>query len=258
MSEPGKESAAIVLDCYDHGEADQIVTFYSRDSGRMTGIAKGAKRSQKRFVNKLELFSLLSIRYTEPRRGNMVFIVEAELLESFIRLRQSMPLYMAATVIRELTLVATRELDGDDGFFSLLHWALQSLETGRPAMTVLALFQIKFFEQIGYRPNLSSCLRCNQPFGAIRGYGFDSRAGSIVCRCCQTEREQAPVLPLSQGTIKILASAQNQPLNRLHRLHLSGSSLHEALSLLYHYGRHLLQREICSLKLLRDVHWRGR
>ena len=257
MSEPGKESAAIVLDCQDHGESDQIITFYCRDIGRVTGIAKGAKRSQKRFVNKLELFSLLLIRYTESRHGNLVFIVEAELLESFIRLRQSMSLYMAATVIRELTLAATRDLDGDDGFFSLLHWGLQALESGRPAMTVLALFQIKFFEQIGYRPNLSFCLRCNQPFGATQGYGFDSRAGSIVCRCCQTERGQVPVLPLSQGTIKVLASAQNQPLSRLHRLHLSGPGLHEALSLLYHYGRHLLQREICSLKLLSDAHWQG-
>ena len=257
MSEPGKESAAIVLDCHDHGESDQIITFYCRDIGRLTGIAKGAKRSQKRFVNKLELFSLLFIRYTEPRHGNLAFIVEAELLESFISLRQNMPLYIAATVIRELTLVATRDLDGDDGFFSLLHWGLQSLETGRPAMTVLALFQVKFFEQIGYRPNLSSCLRCNQLFGDIQGYGFDSRAGSIVCRCCQTGRGGAPILPLSQGTIKILASAQQQPLHRLHRLHLSGPSLHEALALFYHYGRHLLQREICSLKLLSDVDWQG-
>jgi DNA repair protein RecO (recombination protein O) len=257
MSEPGKESAAIVLDCQDHGESDQIITFYCRDIGRVTGIAKGAKRSQKRFVNKLELFSLLLIRYTESRHSNLVFIAEAELLESFIRLRQSMSLYMAATVIRELTLAATRDLDSDNGFFALLHWGLQALESGRPAMTVLALFQIKFFEQIGYRPNLSFCLRCDQPFGVNHGYGFDSRAGSIVCRSCYTERGQAPVLPLSQGTIKILASAQNQPLSRLHRLQLSGTGLHEALSLLYRYGRHLLQREICSLKLLSDAHWQG-
>jgi DNA repair protein RecO (recombination protein O) len=223
----------------------------------MTGIAKGAKRSQKRFVNKLELFSLLSIRYTEPRQGSIVFIVEAELFESFIRLRQRVSLYMAATVIRELTLLATRDLAGDDGFFSLLHWGLQSLEAGRPAMTVLALFQIKFFEQIGYRPNLNSCLRCNQPLDVTRCYGFDSRGGSIVCRDCQMVSGQAPALPLSQGTIKILASAQHQPLSRMHRLHLSGAGLYEALSLLHQYGRHLLQREICSLKLLSDAHWQG-
>lgn len=257
MSQSTKESAAIVLDCQDHGESDQIVTFYCQHIGRMTGIAKGAKRSQKRFVNKLELFSSLCIRYTESRSSNLFFINEAELLESFIHLRQSMPLYMAATVIRELTLVATHDLEGDDGFFALLQWGLQSLDAKRPAMAVLALFQIKFFEQIGYRPNLGYCLRCSQPFGASQDYGFDSRAGGIVCRRCQGEGGEASLLPLSQGTIKILQSGQNQPLSRLHRLHLSGSALRQALSLLYHYGRNLLQREICSLKLLSDGHWKG-
>ncbi|MEK6201985.1 MAG: DNA repair protein RecO [Desulfobulbaceae bacterium] len=254
MSELSKESAAIVLDCRDHGESDLIVTFYCQGIGRMTGIAKGAKRSQKRFVNKLELFSSLSLRYTDAKRSNLAFIVEAELLESFLRLRQSMPLYMAATVIRELTLAATRDMEGDDGLFYLLQWALRSLESQRPAMTVLVLFQLKFFEQIGYRPNLGSCLRCEQPFAVAQGYGFDSRAGSIVCSSCQGG--QGAVVPLSRGTIKFLDSAQNQPLGRLHRLHLSRSGLHEALSLFYHYGRHLLQREIYSLKSLSDARWK--
>lgn len=258
MSESTRESVAIVLDCQDHGESDQIITFYCRDIGRMTGIAKGAKRSQKRFVNKLELFTSLRIRYRESRNSNLAFIVEAELLESFIRLRRSMPLYMAATVLRELTLVATRDLEGDDGFFSLLEWGLQALDLQRPAMTVLVFFQLKFFSQIGYRPNLDSCLRCNQPFGPTQDYGFDSRAGGIVCRRCQAEcGGQASCLPLSRGTIRILQSAQNQPLQRLHRLRLSGSALREALSLFYHFGRHLLQRDICSLKALNDAHWQG-
>lgn len=223
----------------------------------MTGIAKGAKRSQKRFVNKLELFSSLCVRYTESRNSNLVFIVEAELLESFIRLRQSMSLYRAATVIRELTLAATRDLEGDDGFFSLLQWGLQSLDAQRSALTVLVFFQVKFFERIGYRPHLNSCLCCQHPFDATQDYGFDSRAGGIICTSCQRMQGQSAVFPLSRGTIKILESAQNQPLNRLHRLHLSASALHESLSLLYHYGRHLLQREICSLKLLSDAHWQS-
>lgn len=223
----------------------------------MTGIAKGAKRSQKRFVNKLELFSSLCIRYRESRGSNLVFIVEAELLESFIPLRQSMPLYMVATVFRELTLAASRDLEGEDGLFALLQWGLQSLDGQRSALTVLVFFQIKFFEQIGYRPTLDSCLCCHHLFDATQDYGFDCRGGGIVCKHCQKTQGQTAVLPLSRGTIRILESAQNQPLNRLHRLRLSVSTLHEALSLLHHYGRHLLQREICSLQLLSDTHWQG-
>jgi len=295
MSQSGKEAAAIVLDCHDHGESDRIVTFFCRDIGRMTGIAKGAKRSLKRFVNKLELFSSLRIRYTESRNGGLVFIAEAELVESYIRLRRDMSLYMGATVLRELILSATRDLEGDDGIFPLLQWGLQSMDAQRPlsrrgvfrherhlsgfccgdrgsrdigvtlarlpaqspVMHILALFQVKFFERIGYRPNLDFCLRCHQPFHLQQEYGFDCRGGGIVCGRCQDEGEQAPVMPLSRGTIRILSSAQNQPLDRLHRLHLSGPCLGEALSLLYHYGHHLLQRELCSLRIFSDAHGQG-
>ena len=80
------ESAAIVLDCRDHGESDKIVTFFCRDIGRITGIAKGAKRSKKRFVNKLEIFSSLCIQHTLPQNGRLAFIAEAELLDGFITL----------------------------------------------------------------------------------------------------------------------------------------------------------------------------
>ena len=50
------KTEAIVLRCLDYGESDRIVTFYTRDYGKLRGIAKGARRSRKRFANALELF----------------------------------------------------------------------------------------------------------------------------------------------------------------------------------------------------------
>ncbi len=62
-----QSTCAIVLKVAEHGEADKLVTCYSRELGRMTGLAKGAKRSSRRFVNKLEEFSLLQLFYRPPR-----------------------------------------------------------------------------------------------------------------------------------------------------------------------------------------------
>ena len=61
MSPLAQDTEAIVLDCRDHGESDKIVTFFCLDAGRLAGIAKGANRSKRRFVNKLELFSSLQL-----------------------------------------------------------------------------------------------------------------------------------------------------------------------------------------------------
>ena len=58
------KSEAIVLRSIDYGESDRIVTFYTADFGKVKGIAKGAKRSSKRFANTLESFSRLQLLFS--------------------------------------------------------------------------------------------------------------------------------------------------------------------------------------------------
>jgi len=255
MPRTREKVAAIVLDCRDYGESDQIMTFFCQELGRMSGIAKGAKRSQKRFVNKLELFTSLSLHYSVSRPGSLAFIAEAELVDSFLNLRQDAHLFLMASVMRELIMAATQELEGDDGIFALLEWGLRSLHSRYPALTILSFFQIRFLERIGYRPHLYSCCQCKQPFRETIRYSFDNRHGGLVCEQCQDQEMIPLTTTLSPGTIKILEAAQNCPLHRLHRLQLSGLGVGESLSFLHRYQQHLLQRDICSLKLLNEASW---
>jgi DNA repair protein RecO (recombination protein O) len=62
------KTEAIVLRRFDYGESDWIVTFYTSDFGKIRGIAKGARRSQKRFANTLELFSCSHILFSGGAR----------------------------------------------------------------------------------------------------------------------------------------------------------------------------------------------
>ena len=74
---------AIVLQIKRYGESDKIVTFYTKKRGKMSGIAKGASRSLKRFLNKLELFSELEIHFVDSRISSLVRIEQAELIKPF-------------------------------------------------------------------------------------------------------------------------------------------------------------------------------
>ncbi|MBU1233433.1 MAG: DNA repair protein RecO [Proteobacteria bacterium] len=246
------ESAAIILDCREHGESDLIVTFFCRDHGRLTGIAKGAKRSKKRFVNKLEIFTSLLIRHTMPENRRLAFIAEAELLKSFLTLRQDISCYTTANVIRECILLATQEMEGDEQLYPLLIWAFTSLDSGRPPQAILILFLIRFFTAIGYSPQLRRCLNCSQEVHERETYTFYTTVGTIRCSNC-SKREESSGTPLSLGTIKSLTAAQDQPLDRLQRLQLSPHSQKEALSFLHHYGRQLFQREIISWSFLDTI-----
>ena len=97
-----RKMTAIVLRVNDLGESDKIVTFYSRQEGKMAGIAKGAKRSKKRFSNKLEIFSLLDVLYDDRSFSGLVRIAEAELLSPFMHLREDYERYVSAVLACEL------------------------------------------------------------------------------------------------------------------------------------------------------------
>ena len=73
---------AIVLRSWSFGESDKIVSFLTESHGKLTGIAKGAKRSRKRFANSLEPFSLVNLRFLD-RAAGLVFIQGCELVQVF-------------------------------------------------------------------------------------------------------------------------------------------------------------------------------
>ena len=248
MAATARETEAIVLDCFEHGESDLIVIFLSRDAGKLSAIAKGAKRSKKRFVNKLELFSFLHITYKTSPNGSLSFLSEAELHTSFLSIRQNYVLYTTASILREFLLITIREGETDDRLFRLSLWALHNIDQGLQPLAILALFLTNFYEIIGYRPDFTICNSCNSQTTINRRYSFDTTTGGLICPDCSHQGQR--LIRLSQGTIKMLRSAQVQPLERLHRLKISGNILQESLSLLHDYGKQLFQREIISWKLL--------
>ncbi|WP_169309302.1 DNA repair protein RecO [Desulforhopalus sp. IMCC35007] len=244
------ESGAIVLDTTDHGESDLIVTLFCQESGRVTAIAKGAKRSKKRFVNKLEFFTYLQVNYQQKNEQVLAFLSEAEIYTCFPSLRQNLNLYGIATIIREFLLLGVKDGEPDNNIFRLTLWAFHRLDNKEEPRQVLALFLIQFFGYLGYRPDFHSCGNCNQTVQTTKSYRFNSSSGQLICSSCNQNNRCGR--PLSQGTIKIVQTAQDQPLDRLHRLKISGSILKESLQLLHNFGRHIFQREITSWHVLAE------
>jgi hypothetical protein len=151
--------------------------FSARGKGRLTGIAKGAHRSKKRFVNGLELFSMVLLNYSQRTRDRLAIVNEVELLNSFINVRHDYGAYQAASAIREIVLGATGEQMVEDDFFQLTLWGFHALDSGKDTLTVLALFVIKMFACIGYRPVLENCQGCGMPYRSNGAAMFSPAAG---------------------------------------------------------------------------------
>jgi len=242
------ESDAIVLDTTDHGESDLIVTLFSHDSGRLSAIAKGAKKSKKRFVNKLEIFTYLQIHYQQKNERALAFLSEAEIHTAFPNIRFNLNLYGVASIIREFLLLGVKDGEPDANIFRLSLWAFHRLDSKADERQVLVLFLIHFFNYIGYRPDFGTCVSCNQKISPSNSYRFNSASGQLLCSNCNKHGKTGR--PLSYGTIKIIQNSQDQPLERLHRLKFSGPILSESLQLLHNFGRQIFQREIISWQIL--------
>jgi DNA repair protein RecO (recombination protein O) len=245
-----KNITAIILKVNDLGESDKIVTFYSMQAGKMAGIAKGAKRSKKRFSNKLEIFSVLDVMYDDRGRAGLVRIAEAELLASFMSLREDYERYVSAALACELIYYWSRDYDADKNIFHLLLWALQRIDRGSPPLVVQIFFQVKLYTLLGYRLHLSGCIKCENTGQSGMPYIFHPGRHGLLCRTCHPALISRETVSLSLNTIKLLQHAQDLPMEKLERLCFSDASVREALQLFKVYGQYLLQREITAWNFL--------
>ncbi len=237
-----RNSSGIVLKVVDFGESDKIITFYCAKEGKFSCIAKGAKRSTKRFVNKLELFTLLDFQYNA--RYSLPTLDQADLQNSFTELRNNYPLYAIAGLICELMLQWTHENDGDPHIFSALAHTLSQLNNQKTSKKNLLLFLVFFYSRLGYQPDFSHCTKCGKLDGGLGNFYFMPEQSAICCRKCgaQTSRSTA----LSLATVKLLGQAQKMPFLKSARLQFSPHSIQQSLLLYRRYGNFLLDREISS------------
>lgn len=241
----------VVLDSRDHGESDLIITLFCRDGGRCSAIAKGARKSLRRFVNKLELFSFLHVTLRQRSQSGLALLEDADLHAGFIHLRQDIRCYTAASVLREFTLLATRDGETDERTYLLLLWALHQLDQNEPHLQIVMLFLLRFLDGIGYRPELGRCVGCGST-GADQGdCSFSIPSGSLVCRQCQRTGRKAGGIPLSGPTVAMLQDCQDRKLTRLAGMRIPPIQVYEALNILHRYGRHVLDRDIISWAMLR-------
>ena len=108
---PARETEAIILKTFPLGEADRLVSFLGRSTGRMRGVAAGARRIKNRYGSTLELLAHVQLWYVERETQELVRIQQAELLESFHKAQSDYALLTGLALVSEsveLVLAGTR------------------------------------------------------------------------------------------------------------------------------------------------------
>ena len=203
-----KKTEAIILRTRDFGESDCIVTVFSPLYGALKGIAKGARRSSKRFVNSLNIFSYVNMEFNDRRSGDLVWLDSCELIDGFVGIRLHYNLLSKASYVVELTETLFPLNVPSHEMFQLLRWALGAISEGRDLDRTMLIFQTRALRIGGFSINTAKCGICGRVYKGEGRALFHPRTGSIVCMAC--ERETALTPGISPEAVRVLARLQSQ------------------------------------------------
>lgn len=240
-----KASEAFLLHKTEYGEADYILSLFTKDFGKIKGIAKNAKKSSNRFGGRLEPFVHLRVRFRE-RPGGIKFIEDSETIRVFSSLMEDISLFMCGSFLLENVEILLPEEDPNENIFNLLGETLSALDSKKSPSNSILRFQLSVLTLSGYEPNFDFCSVCKR---SIQDDSYFSiQKGGIICDEC--EREKANTFKISKDFL-----LNKRGLVQGHRNHLR----HELetpldyIKLLVKFTQYRTGKEIKSSKFLEEI-----
>ena len=242
---PLKESEAIVLRTFPLGEGDRLVSFLDRQSGRLRGVARGARMPKSRFGSTLELLSYIRIWYFERETRELVRINQCELIESFLDLQKDYQAGVYLALLSEITEAVLGEREVADPQFRLLLLAARAIRTNGPSPAILAYFSLWTVRLGGWLGSLDQCAQCGKAFGKERAYASPGSAG-LSCADCH----EGWAKPISQVALSVGRAALSGTLERLLKTNPSSEGSEEISSYALDILEHHMERKLVSRQML--------
>jgi DNA repair protein RecO (recombination protein O) len=248
---PSLKSEAVILQVTDYAEFDKIVSFYTKSYGRIRGIAKGAKRSQRRFGGALEPFTHDEVTFFEKEGHGLARLEDCRIINTFPALGKDIKKIAYGNYLIELVNTLTPEREQHPEIFTLLLYFLNLLSEHSAREDILRIFEIRLTTLLGYQPQVLRCVSCGRDYILEEIYRFSVKKGGILCSGCHRENEAFPCL--SHGTIKIFQQAQQLSLEKLNRIHFSPASRAEGKLILSRFLEYHIGRKPKSLEFVEQI-----
>lgn len=211
-----EKTEALILRVADFSESSRIVTLFSRDFGRISALAKGAKRLKGPFESALDLLANCRIVFLRKASGGLDLLTEAQLLQRFRPSEKDLGSLYAGYYVAELLLSLTEDYDPHPVLFQA---ALEALETFRePAMVRRGVtrFELVLLREIGQLPDFEHCAGCGVALEEGQSFGFWGSQGGLICPQCQHEGySQLQVNGGTAAILRVMAGEGDQVWRRL-------------------------------------------
>ncbi|MEI6634326.1 MAG: DNA repair protein RecO [Chlamydiota bacterium] len=190
----------IILHRREITESSLILTAFTDRAGKLSLLAKGARRRRSPFLGRVELFTRCALTYYDSPRRGLNILSECDPIDAFAPLRTDLSRFALACCFAELVEMGTGLAAKSAGVFELLGEALSAACAGAVPGLVRSCFEIRLLSLLGYSLRLDACASCHSGTGVQRT--FSAAAGGVVCaRCAPQFRDGLGVTP---GTVAFL------------------------------------------------------
>lgn len=177
---------ALLLRKTPYRDSDYILSLFTKDLGKISGIARNAKNSMKRFGARLEPFVHISVNLKETGR-EFKLIQDTDTIQVFSSFTEDIELFTFGSLVLETTDVLIPRESPNEEMFDLLINALEDMNSKQSPLPIVLQFQLQALSISGYEPNLYSCAKCQDP---IEGDSFFSiNGGGAVCFKCAGDKK---------------------------------------------------------------------
>lgn len=248
---PSYNVNGIILRRINFSETDTIATMYSRERGKISGVAKGAKKAISRLAGPTEV--LTYGRYQLATGQNLDIITQAEAKESFPRIHGDLSRIAHASYIAEIVDKMVEEDQANPDIFDLMLSSLYLMDRPNDPARITHMFELQFMRLIGYEPTLDRCVRCRRPLPDE--LHFSPSHGGVVCRECGYLPEDAT--RILAGTLSAMARLMCADAPQVERMEVSDAVMDQVGRVMRWYVRYRAERELKSAEFLHILRVEG-
>lgn len=244
-------SDSVLVRKTEFGDYDYILTFFTKEKGNITVIAKNAKKSKKRFSGKLELFCISKIVITLSKRGGLPFLTEIVLKEPFEYIRTDIKKTAYASYWSELIVFWIPPKEPQKKIFNLLVSILSILNAELESPEALNLYyQVNFLKKTGFDPMLTGCASCGSSLDrGQKTFRFRLDKGGVVCNKCSAMFDGS----LSGANIKQLLWIRENGFDIASKLKFSRKNIEDCTGFLSRFISYNTGKEFKSEKVIKSL-----
>ena len=236
-----EKATAIVLRLVDFSESSSVVTFFTREYGKVAALAKGAYRPKGPFDSALDLLTCCRIVFLRKSSGGLDLLTEAKLEHRFRPAAHNLGSLYAGYYLAELLLGLTDDYDPHPELFDVATSVLEALSHNDDGVAQVFCFELNALRLLGHMPAFENCVECGKTIAPKKRIAFSQLAGGVLCAGCRPGKRH--VVSLSGEALEALKDLAQGNVEDVRNKEIEKNVRGELRGVINHTISHLLGRK---------------